>query len=243
LNAKTRDTDPEGFARAAAEVCETYRTAPDQHMRGHHVVSTDEKTGIQALGRIAPTKHTKPGLVERMEFEYERNGTLCLTANFEVATGEICGYSISPTRTELEFAEHVRSTVAQDPGGSWTFVVDHLDTHLSATLVESVARWCGIDENIGRKFKEGALKSKASREAFLTDPTHRIRFVYTPKHCSWLNQVEIWFSVLVRRLLKRGVFASTADLRARIVAFIQYFNETLAHPYRWTYTGRALRAA
>lgn len=243
LNAKAKDTDPEAFARAAADVCDVYRRAPEAHMRGEHIVSTDEKTGIQALGRIAPTKPTKPGLVERMEFEYKRNGTLCLTANFEVATGEICSYTISPTRTVVEFADHIERTIAEDPQGSWTFVADHLNTHLSPLLVERVATWCGVGDDLGKAGKVGILKSRASRAEFLADPAHRIRFVYTPKHCSWLNQVEIWFGILVRRLLKRGSFKSTTELRERIEAFIKYFNETLAHPYRWTYTGRALKAA
>lgn len=243
LNAKTKDKDPEAFARAAAEVCDVYRNAPEAHMRGEHTISTDEKTGMQALARIAPTKPTMPGLVERIEFEYKRQGTLCLTANFEVATGEICSYTISPTRTVVEFVEHIERTIAEDPGGSWIFVADHLNTHLSPPLVERVARWCGIVDDLGKAGKSGILKSRASREAFLADPTHRIRFVYTPKHCSWLNQVEIWFSVLVRRLLKRGDFKSLDALRDRIEAFIKYFNETLAAPYRWTYTGRALKAS
>lgn len=243
LNAKTKDTSPEGFARAAAEVCDTYRKAPERHMLGEHIVSTDEKTSIQALERIAPTTPMRPGRVEHPEFEYARHGTLCLTANFEVATGEISGYPIGTRRTEVEFADHIGRAIADDPQGSWTFVADHLNTHVSATLVERVAAWCGIDADLGTKGKEGVLKSKASREAFLADATHRIRFVYTPKHCSWLNQVEIWFSVRVRRLLKRGDFKSLADLQERIEAFIAYFNETLAAPYRWTYTGRTLKAS
>lgn len=243
LNAKEKDTDPEGFARAAADVCAAYLGAPDAHMRGEHVICTDEKTGMQALSRIARTKPTAPGRVELQEFEYRRHGTLCLTANFEVATGEICSYTISPTRTVVEFADHLERTVADDPDGRWTFVADHLNTHLSPFLVQQVARWCGITDDLGEAGKRGVLQSRASREAFLSDPTHRIRFIYTPRHCSWLNQVEIWFSVLVRRLLKRGDFRSLDELRERIVAFIKYFNAALAHPYAWTYTGRALKAA
>lgn len=104
-------------------------------MLGKHIVSTDEKTSIQALERIAPTRPMRPGSPEQQEFEYERHGTLCLTANFEVATGEITGFTIGPTRTEVEFAAHVGRTIAADPQGSWTFVADHLNTHVSATLV------------------------------------------------------------------------------------------------------------
>jgi transposase len=81
-----------------------------------------------------------------------------------------------------------------------------------------------------------------TRRRFLEAPAHRIRFVYTPKHCSWLNQVEIWFSILVRRLLKRGSFASVEELEARVLAFIAYFNRVLAKPFKWTYTGRPLAA-
>ncbi len=223
-------------------MCETYRRAPEAYLGGEHIVSTDEKTSIQARGRIAPTKPMMPGLVERIECEYTRNGALCLIANFEVATGEICSYTMGPTRTELDFADHVERTVAQDPQASWTFVADHLNIHLSATLVERVATWCGIEDELGVKGKAGHLASKVSREAFLTDPAHRIRFVYTPKHCSWLNQVEIWFSVLVRRLLKRGDFKSLDDLRAQIGAFIKYFNQTYAKPMQWTYTGRPIQS-
>lgn len=177
-----------------------------------------------------------------IEGEYKRHGTLCLTANFEVATGEIASYTIAPTRTEPDFANHLERTIADDPTAPWTFVADNLNTHLSATLVERVAGWCGITDVLGTKGKDGILRNKASRAAFLADPAHRIRFVYTPKHCSWLNQVEMWFSVLVRRLLKRSSFASLTDLRQRIEKFITYFNTTLARPYRWTFTGRALAA-
>jgi transposase len=69
-----------------------------------------------------------------------------------------------------------------------------------------------------------------------------VRFVYVPKHSSWLNQIEIWFSILMRRLLKRASFTSTDDLQARILAFIGYFNRTMAKPFKWTYTGRPLQA-
>ena len=112
----------------------------------------------------------------------------------------------------------------------------------SASLVEFVAQRGAIDTDLGRKGKTGILENMATRAAFLQDPTHRIRFVYTPKHCSWLNQVEIWFGILTRRLLKRGRFASTDELKQRILDFIDFFNQTLAKPFRWTSIGKPLRA-
>jgi transposase len=197
---------------------------------------------VQALERLHETKPVGPGLVERVEFEYIRHGTLCLMANFNVATGKIVCPTIGPTRTEADFAAHIDRTIASDPQAGWIFVADQLDTHVSATLVELVAKRCGIEDDLGVKGKSGVLKSKKTRRKFLEDPSHRIRFVYTPRHCSWLNQVEIWFSILARRLLKRSSFKSLEDLQTRILDFIEYFNNVLGKPFRWTYTGRPLQA-
>lgn len=124
----------------------------------------------------------------------------------------------------------------------WIFVTDQLNTHMSETLVCLVAQRCQLGIELGVKERHGILKSLVSRKEFLSDPSHRIRFVYTPKHCSWLNQIEIWFSILVRRLLKRSSFLSLHDLRDRLLAFIEYFNRVLARPFKWTYTGRPLQA-
>ena len=206
------------------------------------MLSTDEKTGMQALERLHETKPVRPGLVERVEFEYIRHGTLSLIANFDVVTGKVVSPSIGPTRTEADFVAHIEKTVDTDPNASWIFVTDPLDTHRSAKLVELVARRCDIQEELGVKGKEGILKSKKTRRKFLEDASHRIRFVYTPRHCSWLNQVEIWFSIFARRLLKRSSFTSIDDLRSRALKFIEYFNSVLAKPFRWTYTGRPLQA-
>ena len=224
------------------DVCDTYRAAParlkDENV---HTVSVDEKTGIQALSPISPTKPMRPGVPERREFEYKRHGTQCLTANFEVATGRILSPTVQPTRDEADFAAHIKRTVATDPGAGWIFVADNLTTHCSTTLVLLVGGLCGIPaESLGKKGKSGVLKSVPTRKTFLTAASHRIRFVYVPKHTSWLNQVEIWFSVLARRVLRRGSFRSQAELRTRILEFIDYFNKTLAKPYKWTYTGRPL---
>jgi hypothetical protein len=197
-------------------------------------------TGIQALERIAPTKPMRPGRPELREFEYRRNGAQCLIGNFEVATGRVVSPTVQPTRGEADFAGHIVRTVATDPEAGWIFVCDNLTTHCSESLVCHVAQACGIAEDLGVKGKRGVLQSVATRKAFLTDPCHRIRFLYVPKHTSWLNQIEIWFSILVRRVIRRGNFPSTADLRAKILTFIDYFNRTLAKPFKWTFTGRPL---
>lgn len=176
------------------------------------------------------------------EFEYTRHGTLCLTANLEVATGKLIAPTLGPTRNEEDFVEHIRRTVATDPTAPWVFVLDQLNTHVSEGLVNFVAGRCGIEGDLGRKRNEGILKSMGSRREFLMDESHRIRFVYTPKHCSWMNQIEIWFSILSRRLLRRSSFASLEELSDGIKRFIEYFNATTAKPFKWTFTGIPLRA-
>jgi transposase InsO family protein len=204
--------------------------------QGVHVVSTDEKTGIQALERLHPDLPMGPGAVQRREYEYVRHGTLCLTANLEVWCGLIVSPTLGPTRTEADFVAHVAQTVATDPQARWVFVVDNLNTHQSEGLVLWVAQACGIEGDLGVKGKKGVLKSQKSRAQFLSDKWHRIRLVYTPKHTSWLNQIELWFSILVRKLLRRASFSSVEDLKARIRAFIDYFNRTMARPIQWLYS-------
>jgi hypothetical protein len=234
LNANPED--PEAFRQQAAAVCGLYEQAGLLAERGIHLVSTDEKTGIQALERLYPDIPMGPGRVQSREFEYIRHGTLCLTANLEVWCGWILAPTLGPTRTEADFVAHVEQTVATDPQAGWVFITDNLNTHQSESLVLWVAQTCGIEEDLGEKGKCGVLKSQKSRAAFLSEEGHRIRFVYTPKHTSWLNQIEIWFGILARKLLRRSSFGSIEDLRARILAFIDYFNRTMAKPIRWLYS-------
>lgn len=229
------------FAAQVELICTLYAYAPLLHALGGHIISTDEITGVQALERIAPSHPMRPGRPARHEFEYIRHGTLSPIVNLDIVSGQVLTPSIGPRRTEADFTAHIAQTVASDPEAVWVFVTDQLNTHQSESLVQLVAAQCGINADLGVKGECGILQSMTSRAAFLSDPTHRISFVYVPKHTSWLNQIEIWFSILVRRLLKRGSFTSVEDLRTRILAFIAYFNQT-AKPFRWTYTGRPLVA-
>ena len=218
-----------------------YHAAPVLSAAGERILSTDELTGVQALERKHPGLPLAPGKVERREFEYVRHGTVTFLLNRDVVTGQVVAPSAGPTRTEEDFVAHIRQTVASDPDATrWHFVVDNLNIHQSASLVRYVAAVSDVTDDLGIKGKSGILTNQQSRAAFLHDPTHTIVFHYTPKHASWLNQIELWLSILTRKLLRRGSFLSVEDLQAKVLAFIAYYNRTMAKPFRWTYTGKAL---
>ncbi len=221
------------------EGCEVYASAPQRAKQGERTISLDELTGVQALERKHPDLPMQPGHVLRREFEYIRHGTLSWFINFDVVTGQVIEPSFGPTRTEEDALAHLHRLVVSDPQATkWHIVLDNLNTHQSESLVLWVAEREKIAvETLGVKGKSGILRSMESRAAFLHDPAHQVVFHYTPKHASWMNQVEIWLSILVRKLLKRGNFRSLDDLRDQILAFIAYYNRTMAKPIKWTYTG------
>jgi putative transposase len=182
-----------------------------------------------------------PGKLERIEFEYIRHGTTSFILSRDVVTGQVLAPTYGPTRTEADFLAHVQAVVASDPHAlRWHFVLDNLNTHWSASLVRWVAAESDLDIDLGIKGKAGILRNRQTRIAFLCEPTHRIVFHYTPKHSSWLNQIEIWLSILTRKLLKRASFTSVSALVAKVLAFIDYYNQTMAKPFKWTYEGKPL---
>lgn len=225
--------DPD-FDAKAKRICQLYVNAPRLCQQGRLVLCSDEKTGMQILQRKYPTRLALPGMPEQREFEYVRHGTRCLLATFCVPTGEVV-WDLKPTRTALDWAEHLRHVAERFPdqeGYDW--VVDNLNTHWSLAVCQQVARWEGL------RIDEGDLATGEQRRAFLSDASHKHVFHFTPIHGSWLNQVELFFSVLSRKLLKRGDFAGAEEFERRMREWLDRYNSEQAHPYRWTYTGEPL---
>lgn len=217
-------------------ICSLYLGACTLSECGIEVYSTDEMTGIQALERKYPDKPVCPGHPALHEFEYIRHGTLSLTAFLHIADGAVCAPYINKTRNEQDFCNAVRQLIAGDPDKKYVIICDGLNTHKSESLVKLTAELCHLPDELGVKGKEGVLKSMKSREAFLMDESHRIRFVYTPKHSSWVNQIEIWFGIITRKLLKKSSYISTEEMAQSILNFIKQYNLT-AKAFNWKYAG------
>jgi transposase len=225
--------DPD-FEAKAQNICSLYLNALRFFAQGRVVICTDEKTGMQMLQRKYPTQPIAPGKPEKREHEYIRHGVRALIASFVVATGQVV-WNLGQTRTSEDFATHLANVVQQLPDMQrYDWVVDNLNTHWSLAVCRLVAQWCKVPL-VAKDLRRGV-----QRRAFLSDPRHQHVFHFTPKHGSWLNQVELWFSVLARRFLKRGNFCSAQDFETRLCDYLEVYNTHAAHPYRWTYAGQPL---
>ena len=173
---------------------------------GAHVICVDEKP-MQALGRRHATERGPDGKV-RFEYEYVRNGTCCLLGAFDTRSGKVFG-RVVPQRTAAELVEFMEMLAERYPEGEVYVVWDNLNTHYDGPA----ARWTEFNARHGGRF----------------------HFVYTPIHASWMNQVEVWFSIFERRVLRYGEFDSTTELAWRVHLFIHHYNRHEAHPFRWTW--------
>ncbi len=241
----TTEKDRQLFDRQVKEVCQTYlEAASSYHQQGTRTICVDEMTSLQANERRAKTRLSIPGKIGLRECQYNRHGKLSLTGSWDVTLGKMIGTTVGGTRQGKDFAKHMEQTFATDPEANWIVVLDNLNTHHGEEIVRLVARLLGIAEDTlgNKKRRRGILGSVKSRRKFLTDPTHPIRFVFIPKHSSWLNQIETIFGIISRRVIRHGSFTSKDDLKQKLLSFVDYFNRTFAKPMNWTYNGKPTKS-
>jgi len=241
----TTEKDRTLFQSQVEEVCQTYLNAQTSYLHHNtHTVCVDEMTSLQANEQRAEPKRARPGQIAKNECQYTRHGTQSLTGSWHVVEGQMVQTTIDETRNGEDFANHIERTIQTDPKANWIVVLDNLNTHLGEPVVRVIAGLLGISqETLGdKKKRRGILGSMKSRREFLTDPSHRIRFVFTPKHSSWLNQIEVVFGIIAKRVMRHGSFTSQADLKEKLISFIDYFNRTFASPFNWTYSGKPTRS-
>jgi hypothetical protein len=239
----TTEKDEELFQTQVDDICSVYLNAPAAYAKHNtRTICVDEMTSLAANERRASSKLALPNQVAKVECQYTRHGTLSLTGSWDVVQGQMIHTTIDETRDAENFAHHIYKTIATDPLASWVVVADNLNTHYGEPVVRLVAKLLGIDPaQLGsKKRRRGVLGCVQSRREFLTDPSHRIRFVYTPKHSSWLNQIEVVFGVIAGRVIRCGDFSSKQDLKTKLLEFIAYYNRSYARPLNWTYTGRPI---
>lgn len=224
------------FVARVSLICQLIISSISGINKRKHLISVDEKSGIQAIYR--KELPMKKGQLKRKEYEYKRNGTTTLIAAQDVRTGKLIHGHLGPTRNEedfLKFCQQVSKLFSKSD--KVIFLADQLNTHQSASLVEWIAEEIKYKTDLGKKGERGILKSMKTRMLFLEEKNHRIRFVYTPKHCSWLNPIENWFGKLQRHVITGGVFSSIEELESKIRDYISYYNRCLLKPLKWKFKG------
>jgi len=203
------------------------------------VISVDEKTGIQALERLEAKAPDSKGGHLRKEYEYERHNTTTLIAAINVENGKLFNHVLGPTRRESDYCLFMKKTIDILPEMDKVIILsDQLNTHVSESLVRWIGETEGYNEaEIGIKGISGFLKSMETRKAFLEKDLHRIQFLFTPKHCSWLNPIENWFAKIQRHVIKNGNFSSVEELEQKIHTYIDYYNDCLLKPLKWKFKG------
>jgi len=227
------------FVEQVELICNLILDSTQKKYPNCHVVSVDEKSGIQALERYEERGPKSRGFKKRKEYEYVRHGTNTLIAAVNVENGKVLKHHQGPTRNESDYCDFIKELVNGLPElDQIVILADQLNTHVSESLVLWIGELEGYErEELGEKEKKGILKSMKSRKLFLEKSAHRIRFVYTPKHCSWLNPIENWFAKLQRHIITNGNFTSLADLETKIDKYILFYNKELARCAKWKFKG------